>query len=291
MIKDFTPVPKEKTQNTSSVSLRKEYEIFIESFGVKVRIATNNAETVELIIETLQAGLGGRFKIIDKTETEFYFWFGLDQNGKGAVFQNGERVVEFISPEDALSIFESRVRLTIAEYAAGKVFIHAGAVGWKDFALILPSHSYGGKTSLVAELVRRGAAYYSDEYAVIDDKGYLHPFPKTLSVRGIIDDSRQFEMPVESFGGAAGTKKIPVGMILLTKYKENSRWRPKILTAGQGIIEILPHTVPIRYNPEFSLKVLNAAANRAIIAKSFRGDVKKFADTILRFFETKTSIN
>jgi hypothetical protein len=34
--------------------------------------------------------------------------------------------------------------------------------------------SYSGKTTLVSELIRAGATYYSDEYAVIDERGRVH---------------------------------------------------------------------------------------------------------------------
>jgi hypothetical protein len=30
----------------------------------------------------------------------------------------------------------------------------------------------------VAELVRAGATYYSDEFAVLDSRGRVHPFPR-----------------------------------------------------------------------------------------------------------------
>ena len=32
-------------------------------------------------------------------------------------------------------------------------------------------------------MVRAGATYYSDEYAVIDDTGLVHPFARPLGIR------------------------------------------------------------------------------------------------------------
>ena len=267
-----------------------EHEIFIESFGVKIRIVTTRREGLDAVKKLLRNALGGRYRIIEKTDAEFTFRLNWNKDGRDSLFKNGEKIFTRLPRSEILETLESRLRITIAEYAVGKVFIHAGVVCWKGFALVLPSNSFRGKTTLVAELVRRGAVYYSDEYAVLDERGFVHPFPKTLSVRGIIDKYKQVEMPVEAFGGKAGTKEIPVGMFLLTEYKENARWKPKILSQGQGIMEILPHTVPVRYKPEFTLKVLNEAANRAIIAKSFRDDVSKSVDKILGFFESKITV-
>ena len=59
-----------------------------------------------------------------------------------------------------------------------RVFVHAGVVGWKGHAIVIPGRSRSGKTTLVAELVKAGAEYYSDEFAVLDAEGRVHPFPE-----------------------------------------------------------------------------------------------------------------
>ena len=64
----------------------------------------------------------------------------------------------------------------VANYAPDRVFVHAGVVAWRGRALVLPGTSFAGKTTLVAELVRAGAIYYSDEYAVLDEQGRVHPY-------------------------------------------------------------------------------------------------------------------
>ena len=56
--------------------------------------------------------------------------------------------------------------------------------GWKGQAVMVPAHSHTGKTTLVAELIQNGAEYYSDEYASLDRSGFVHPFPRDLSIRG-----------------------------------------------------------------------------------------------------------
>jgi len=60
-----------------------------------------------------------------------------------------------------LDAFESHVQLTVAEYAPRCVFVHAGVVGWKDRAIVIPGLSHSGKTTLVDQLIRAGATYYS----------------------------------------------------------------------------------------------------------------------------------
>lgn len=264
-----------------------EFDVYIESYGVKIRISAHEREAFQTIEKILQAILPDCFRIIEKTYVEHHFTLVWDADGKDSLYLNEKEVPSDRSRKDVLRGFETQLRLTVAEYAPERVFVHAGVVAWKDLAIVIPARSFQGKTSLVAALVKRGAIYYSDEYAIFDADGYVHPFPKTLSIRGEIDEFTQKEYPVEAFGGKAGEKKIPVGMILITGFKPGAEWKPQRLSAGQGILEILEHVVPIRYNPKFSIKVLNQVANRAIIAKTLRGDVSKSADLILDFFESE----
>ena len=81
----------------------------------------------------------------------------------------------------------------------------------------MPGRSFSGKTTLVRELVRAGATYYSDDYAVFDARGRVHPFPRQLSIRrnGAHVQERH---PVESLGGVAGEMPLPVGLVAVTEY-------------------------------------------------------------------------
>lgn len=48
---------------------------------------------------------------------------------------------------------------------------------------MVPGRTLSGKSSLVLALVKAGADYYSDEYAVFDGSGRVHPYSKPLSRR------------------------------------------------------------------------------------------------------------
>jgi hypothetical protein len=163
--------------------------------------------------------------------------------------------------------------------------VHAGVVGWKGGAIVLPAKSFQGKTTLVAELVRNGATYLSDEYAIFDENGLVHPFPRLLAVRGIEGEYIQTDVSVDELGGTFTHGPLPVKLIVCTEFREGAVWKPELLSKGLGVIEMVPHTIPIRFNPDFSLKVLKRIVNRAIIAKSFRNDAKEFSKILLNFFD------
>lgn len=261
----------------------------IESYGVPIHFEIDEAIAWSALKKRLNLVLPNGFEEIRNFKSTSNHRFKLTKNPDRTfnVAEDGEEIVSRL-PEDLMfEQLERRVRLIVAEFAVGKVFLHAGVVAWKNEAIVIPAKSFDGKTTLVSELVKKGAVYYSDEYAVIDEEGFVHPFPKMLSMRGIVDAYRQVDVPVETFGGTAGREAVPVAMVLLTRFQPEAKWLPKTLSPGQAMMEILAHTLPIRNKPEFTLKVLNNMVNRAIITKTGRGDAARTADLLIGYFEKK----
>jgi len=218
-------------------------------------------------------------------DAEHEFWYSWTKNGRDAFYTEGQGPAIRSKRDALLESLGSAVRIAVAEYAVGRVFIHAGVVGWKGKAIIMPARSFKGKSALTAELVRQGARYYSDEYAVLDKTGRVHPFPKDLSLRGIKNDHEQVDHAVEALGGKAGKRPIPVGMVVITEYKKGARWNPKVLRPGPGVMELIDNTVPIRRDPHFALPILTRVGSNAIIIKSKRGEASEAADRILALLE------
>lgn len=268
------------------------HQFNFHAFGVSIGILTNNSLHLQRVLRLLERIFSGNPEKIEGGDVDFRFIIKSDRRGGLELYRNDEAV--FKGVRDRFFFFElveSQIRITIAEFAVSKVFLHAGVIGWKDLAIVMPATSFSGKSTLVAELIKRGATYYSDEYAVLNDEGNVEPFPKWLSLRGIIDDVKQVDCSPASLGGIIGTQPIPVGMVLLARFDEKKRnpknWRMKILPPGAGIMEILPHTLPIRNNPEFVLRVLKKVVTRAIIVKTIRGDAGEFAELLLKNFENQ----
>ncbi len=180
----------------------------------------------------------------------------------------------------ALGILDAELRMYIALNAPDYVFIHAGVVGVDDRAILLPGRSFAGKTTLVAALVQAGAEYWSDEYAVLDAEGHVHPYPKPLSVR--IDDTRATEeRPVESLGGKAGDRPLPVALIAFTSYRPDATWGLRPCTAGEGAVKLLEHSIAARSRPEQVLAAVRRAATNATVLEGDRGDAQQAAGALL----------
>lgn len=254
-----------------------------ESYGVRVKIEASSRELLGDAEKAARQALLGRLEILDNTEAEHEFSITEGPDSTFHLSLDGEKITHDFSSTRFFRFFDSILRITIAEHAVGKVFVHAGVVGWRGKAIVIPGSSFRGKTTLVAEFIRNGAVYYSDEYAIIDKQGLVHPFARDLSIRYFDGEVREKRVSPDLIGAAVAETPVEIGAVLLTEFVENGRWEPRRLTIGQGIVEMIPHTIPRHANPEFSLKVLNTAVSDAIILKSARGEAATFVPEILSF--------
>lgn len=269
-------------------SIRKAvYRYGFESFGVRIGLESNTeellSEVVEKLAQTIPEGLYKPFEGI----TEHNFLFKKVGN-KLHIFKDGQDFIKTEHKSVMLGHCLSRVRLCIAQFAPNNVFLHSGAVVWDNKAILFPGDSYSGKTSIVAEFIKQGAIYHSDDNAILDERGFNHPFPKTLSIRGIIDEHQQLEVSHKDLGALGGIEPFPVSAVVLTKFEVNAEWKPNVLSPGNGVMALLPHTISIRNNPKFSLQVLNKLTERAIITQSKRGEAENTVKCLLEFLKNDT---
>ncbi|HEY0004482.1 MAG TPA: hypothetical protein VGB17_06695 [Pyrinomonadaceae bacterium] len=252
------------------------------SYGVRVGVRANSSEILERVKRRLPPG----WKPVEASHRErlFAIWDAGRLQGRPRfhlLFDNEERLSRSTDLDQILDLLESSVRLYVAETSPHKIFVHAGAVGWRGRAIVIPGRSFSGKTTLVAELVRAGASYYSDEYAVFDARGRVSPFPKPLSLR-LNGDYKQQDFAVEELGGRAGVRALPVGLVLVSSYKRGARWRPRQLSAGHGALALLANTVAARREPERALATFQKVVAQTPVLKGVRGEAGEVARAILK---------
>ncbi|MDQ3633950.1 MAG: hypothetical protein M3405_05500 [Acidobacteriota bacterium] len=273
------------------MSLNEKMKINFEAYGVTIGIDFQEPFEFEKILKIVKNAIPINLNLINNletnTDTEHIFKIRSESENQFSLQKNVEEKTRLNDEQKLLESLESNLRLTIGEHAKSKVFIHAGVVELGGSAIIIPALSFKGKTSLVVELIKAGATYYSDEYAIVDEKGLVYPFPKSLSVRGIIDKYTQLERPVDFYGGKKGENPIRAGLILITEYQIGSHWKPQILSQGEAVLELISNTLPIRNKPEFTLGVLNKLANDAYAIKTKRGEAKRFAKNLLKYYKMK----
>jgi hypothetical protein len=130
---------------------------------------------------------------------------------------------------------------------------------------------------LVAELVRAGATYYSDEYAVLDDEGWVHPFAKPLSIRAAAGQSQTL-VEVAALGGRSGSAPLRLGALLVSRYVAGERWQPELLSRGQAALSLFDNAVAARSRFTEVREAISAAIRSGVRAwHGIRGDAQHVA--------------
>ena len=156
----------------------------------------------------------------------------------------------------------------VASRATGLTPIHAGAVSWLDQVILLPGPSGAGKSSLVAALVRDGAGYYSDELALVDEEGRVHPYPRPLTLRDARGDSRCI-VAVEPHAATP----LPVGLILAWRFEQDAAVSAIPISASDAVLLLLANSPrPLRRDSGVPRGVIKAAAAPAY--RGTRGDAR-----------------
>lgn len=182
--------------------------------------------------------------------------------------------------DQVLDALETDFHRYTAEATPSMTFLHAGVVGWKGHAIVMPGRSLSGKTTLVREMLSLGATYYSDEFAVVNNSGLVHPFARPLGIREDLSNA-QTKYSAERFGAASGIKPLPLGMVVICQYEAGARWQPARLSQGQGALELLANSVAVRSRPRETLSRLQKFSRHAVFIKGTRGEAHEAAMSIL----------
>ena len=153
--------------------------------------------------------------------------------------------------------------------------VHAGAVALKGRALLIPGSSHAGKSSLVAELLRAGAVHLSDEYALIDDVGRVHGYPRPLLLRN--GSPKQTLTLPEELTSSFASEPVPVGWIVAVEYDSGAKWNIQPISQGEAVMLLLRNTPhEMGHSPEM-IDLFTRCAAGAKCYTGVRGDVAEAA--------------
>jgi hypothetical protein len=256
------------------------HAVAFESYGLRFGVRTNQAGLLDMLADRFPPGWRpSPSPIVDWL---FSLWMGGEPTGSVRRFNllyAGVRVrARAHDPAVVVDGLEADLRQAVAARARRHVFVHAGVVAWGDQAILLPGRSFSGKTTLVRELVRAGAVYYSDEFAVVDASGRVHPFAKPLSIR---EGNGVRRCAVEEIGGVSGGRPLRVAAVIFTEHRAGARWRPVRQTAAAGLLSLLRHAVPVRRRPKATLAALEKLVSGAAIWTGPRGEAAATARAVL----------
>lgn len=259
----------------------------IYAYGLRIGIRVNAPEILEQLPQRLPPGWEpGCSPLVDQL---YSLRVGASEpqgrvRSYTMLYAGLTRLARTMDTNEALQALEDHLQVYVAEWARNRVFVHAGVVAWQGQAIVLPGRSFTGKSTLVAALLKAGATYYSDEYAVLDGHGLVHPFGRPLSLRQP-DGQKPRQFAAESLGGQTGAEPLPVGLVALVRYQEGSRWRPRDVSPGQAVLGLLNNAIAAEREPDMVLHTLEKVVTRTINLAGVRGEAEAAADALLNALE------
>jgi hypothetical protein len=253
------------------------HEIAVEAFGVRLGVGTPLAELVPRIGQTLPphaqecdpASVDHHFTIAPRAATTFDVRYDVRDGEPVDQRHVSYRIATHVDLEFGLAMVESYIRGSLALTAPDHLFLAGGVVAIDGRLIVLPGFGVTGKTTLVSALVQNGAQYYSDEYAVLDEDGLVHPYPPA---------------PPSSANGNPGAvpQPLPVGAVVITRYRPGAEWQPRRLSPGESVLSLVPYAVPYQEDAErctrFIMRAMEAAPP---VLMSDRGEADEMASLLL----------
>ena len=183
--------------------------------------------------------------------------------------------VALVEADRLAQTLRTHLELAIALHARSGAFVHAGVVGWRSKAVLVPGPSHAGKSTLVAELVRGGAVYFSDEYAVVDATGRVHAYPRPLRLR---QSTVQLLPP-------HGSEPLAAALIVSTIHRCGARWAPVVRRGASARLPILDNVIVMKERPEMGLEVAARLAPGIVTLSCERPEASQVAPAILQFLD------
>lgn len=246
----------------------------VGAYGAQLAVSAPDGEILRRIIDGLPPGWELCPPEIQHDEVSWRIAVLREEDGYRLRDSDGyERTSADL--ELTICMMRTQMRRYVGHHASDLVFIHAGVVAHRGRAILIPGPSFAGKSTLVAALVRAGADYYSDEFAMLDAQGLVAQYREPLSIRG--PEGRE-EVAV---GPATTQRPIPVGAAAITMYKPGSTWQPRHLSTAAGVLAMMEHAVPARERPAETLATLRQALQGAVIFEGDRGEADETAVALL----------
>jgi hypothetical protein len=248
------------------------HQIVLRAHGVALRVCASTPDILARIEPYLPPG----WRAVQDSAAHRMGIVGED-GGKFAVYDENRPIDTGKDLRVSLAVLDTHMRMHIAINARDKTFVHAGVAGHRGHAIVIPGHSGSGKTTLVVALVRAGASYYSDEFAVLDDDGLVHAYPRRPS------PSRLGDPPPlgDDIDWLEDVPPIPLGVVVFTHYVEGASWNPEPVAAGRAALAMIENAVPARIRPEATMTAVSRALRGAIALEGERGEAPDVAEAVL----------
>jgi hypothetical protein len=247
----------------------------LRCYGVAVGFRSNS----ERLLADIDSDFIPASEICKCDQPDLVYSLEVDgQRGQYKASIGSQELIETPDMNRLLDVLKAHVQHAVAGTAVDRLFVHAGAVSWQKKAILLPGYSGCGKSTLVRELICNGAVYLSDEFAVLDEDGLVHPFARPLSLRTPL--GRAACRPCD-LGAQTATQAVPVGAVVFTRFRPQGTFRPACLPSGRVVLELLKHVVAVRAHPGKAMRIARLVTSTSLVLTSVRGEAHSASAAIL----------
>jgi hypothetical protein len=262
------------------------HSLTLSMFGVRVEIRIDDGALLPRILECLPPGWTAPGEIRIDRRYEFLRLPPGPAAAEYVVLADRVFLAQSSGLDELSGRFQSDLELFLAVRARTHAIVHAGVVGWQGRAIVIPGGTLSGKTTLVEALIRQGADYYSDEYAVLGPDGLVSPFPRPLWIRQ--NPQVRQVCTAEELGAVTGSTPLPVRSIVVTEYQPGAVWQPRQLTPGEAVLALLSNAPAARHQPGYLMRTFGTTARGAVTWSGARGDATDFATHLLNQFSAES---
>ncbi len=261
-------------RSADSVEPAEEVVLVLTGFGVGISVSdTSSLAIADRVAALMPAELIGG--VDDGVQLSFVVEPG--QRGGVSVGVDDDPRRTFLTASQAVTWLRGQIDDAMARRATEEMFVHAGVVGWRGTAILLPGRSGTGKTSLVAALVERGAVYYSDDLAPIDTDGRVCSYARAPSVRRDPSPTRCIEPPV----GTRAGPPLPISLVVATSFQAGAGWSPTVVRGAAAMLTLLDNVIMAREQPRRALATVKTVASSCVTLSGSRPEAREIAGDLL----------
>lgn len=251
--------------------------LVLECYGGRIRVSAPTGVLDELVIAVSRYAAPARSSGFDsKLDAQP----GVD--GTWTVRSDSTNIADELAagPNHLIAVLVDQLHTLFSEHASGVLFVHAGAFRIGSSVIVVPGRSGSGKSSLVAEALRQGAVYYSDDFAVIDPDGMVHPYPRRLGLR--LPSGARHHVTPDQLGAETADGPAAIDFVLSTSFASaDAIWAPTVVTGSRATLPIIDNTVRARLDPSGVAHMAATLARRAITLAGDRGEATNLISALV----------
>lgn len=221
-------------------------------------------------------------KIADSVPADIHLLL-LQTDSSSQLFVDDVLIASADQPQSLLRKALDVLDTTLIQRLQNLHAVHAGAVLIDGRALLVAGGSHSGKSSLVAELLRRGAACFSDEYALIDAAGWVHAYPRILLLRNGGND--QTPVLPESCNARVAAAPAQVGWVFSLQYDASAGWDVAPVHQSLALLSLLQNTPHVLADAPEMVNSFQRAIEGAACYAGHRGEA---ADAVSHMLQLMT---